>query len=72
MLEHHLSQMELIRHMFKIDDFFAHVLEGNRIYGRDVDVEYAEIYWQHMGGGFQMVPQIQRDLSDYIVSKNRE
>jgi LmbE family N-acetylglucosaminyl deacetylase len=69
MLEHHISQMELIKHMFKIDDFFAHVLEGNRIYGKDVNVEYAEIYWQHMGGGFQMEPQVQRDLSDYIVSK---
>lgn len=67
MLEHHKSQQELIKHMFKIDDFFAFVLEGNRSYGRDVNVEYAEIYWQHMGGGFQMEPQVQRDLSDYIV-----
>lgn len=68
MLEHHVSQKELIKHMFKIDDFFAHVLEGNRSYGKDVNVDYAEIYWQHMGGGFQMDAQVQRDLAEYIVS----
>lgn len=40
-------------------------------HGSDLDLEYAEIYRQHMGGGFKIEPQVQRDLSDYIVSKNK-
>ena len=67
MLEHHRSQQDLMRHMHKMDDFFGFVLEGNRNYGSDVNVEYAEVYWQHMGGGFQREPQVQRDLEQYIV-----
>jgi len=69
MLEYHKSQQELMRHMHKIDDFFGFVLEGNRNYGRDVNVEYAEVYWQHQGGGFQKEPQVQRDLKDFIIIK---
>ena len=68
MLEYHVSQQELMRHMHKMDDFFGFVLQGNRDYGKTVNVEYAEVYWQHMGGGFQMHTQIQEDLVDFIVS----
>ncbi|MCD4770586.1 MAG: PIG-L family deacetylase [Bacteroidales bacterium] len=67
MLEYHLSQQELMRHMHKMDDFFSFVLEGNRNYGKEAGVEYAEVYWQHMGGGFQHEPQVQRDLASFIV-----
>ena len=67
MLSHHVSQIELMRHMHKIDDFFGFVLEGNRNYGRMAGVEYAEVYWQHLGGGFQKEPQVQRDLSEFLV-----
>ena len=70
MLEHHVSQQDLMRHMHKMNDFFGFVLEGNKNYGRDVNVEYAEVYWQHMGGGFQRDPQIQRDLKDFIIINN--
>ena len=52
-LECHVSQQELVRHMFKMDDFFGFVLEGNRNYGKMAGVEYAEVYWQHLGGAFQ-------------------
>ena len=69
MLEYHKSQQDLMRHMHKIDDFFGFVFEGNRNYGRDVNVEYAEVYWQHLGGGFQKEAQVQRDLDQYIVKK---
>lgn len=69
MLEYHVSQQELMKHMHKMDDFFGFVVQGNRDYGSDVNVEYAEVYWQHRGGGFQMDSQIQRDLSEFIVSK---
>lgn len=67
MLEYHLSQQELMRHMHKMDDFFGFVLEGNRNYGTEAGVEYAEVYWQHMGGGFQNEQQVQRDLASFIV-----
>ncbi|MFO7621440.1 MAG: PIG-L deacetylase family protein [Bacteroidales bacterium] len=69
MLGYHISQIDLMRHMHKMDDFFGFVLEGNRNYGAMAGVEYAEVYWQHLGGGFQKMPQIQNDLSEFIVKK---
>jgi LmbE family N-acetylglucosaminyl deacetylase len=69
MLEYHISQIELMRHMHKIDDFFGYVLEGNRNYGKMSGVEYAEVYWQHLGGGFQKEPQVQNDLSEFLINK---
>jgi N-acetylglucosamine malate deacetylase 1 len=69
MLEHHVSQIDLVKHMHKIDDFFGYVVEGNRNYGKMAGVAYAEVYWQHFGGGFQKDQQLQRDLSEFI--KNR-
>jgi hypothetical protein len=69
MLGYHVSQIELMSHMHKIDDFFGFVLEGNRNYGKMAGVEYAEVYWQHLGGGFQKEPQVQNDLSEFIVNK---
>ncbi|MFO7852450.1 MAG: PIG-L deacetylase family protein [Bacteroidota bacterium] len=70
MLEHHVSQQELMRHMHKMEDFFGYVVEGNKNYGKDVNVEYAEVYWQHMGGGFQKEKQVQRDLKEFIINNN--
>ena len=67
MLEHHVSQKELMKHMHKMDDFFGFVLQGNRDYGKIANVDYAEVYWQHKGGGFQMDPQVQNDLAEFIV-----
>lgn len=67
MLGYHLSQIDLMKHMHRIDDFFGFVLEGNRHYGEMAGVEYAEVYWQHLGGGFQRHPQVQNDLSEFIV-----
>jgi LmbE family N-acetylglucosaminyl deacetylase len=69
MLECHISQIELMRHMHKMDDFFGFVLEGNRKYGEMAGVEYAEVYWQHLGGGFQKETQIQNDLSEFLINK---
>jgi len=69
MLEYHVSQIDLMKHMHKMDDFFGFILEGNRNYGKMVDVEYAEIYWQHLGGGFQKEPQVQNDLSEFLINK---
>jgi LmbE family N-acetylglucosaminyl deacetylase len=69
MLGHHISQQELMRHMHKMNDFFGYVLEGNRNYGKMAGVEYAEVYWQHLGGGFQKEPQVQNDLSEFLINK---
>jgi len=69
MLSFHKSQIELMRHMHKMDDFFGFVLEGNRNYGKLAGVKYAEVYWQHLGGGFQKVPQVQNDLSEFLINK---
>ncbi len=69
MLGCHISQIELMKHMHKMDDFFGFVAEGNRNYGKMVGVEYAEVYWQHLGGGFQKEPQVQNELSEFLVNK---
>ena len=69
MLGFHISQIDLMKHMHKMDDFFGFVAEGNKNYGKMVGVEYAEVYWQHLGGGFQKDPQIQNDLKEFLVSK---
>jgi LmbE family N-acetylglucosaminyl deacetylase len=69
MLSYHISQKELMKHMHKMNDFFEYVLEGNRNYGKMAGVEYAEVYWQHLGGGFQKEPQVQNDLSEFLINK---
>jgi len=69
MLEYHISQQELMKHMHKMNDFFGYVLQGNRSYGEMAGVEYAEVYWQHLGGGFQKDPQVQKDLAEFIINK---
>lgn len=67
MLGYHISQIDLMKHMHKMDDFFGFVLQGNKNYGKMVGVEYAEVYWQHLGGGFQKEPQVQNDLSEFLI-----
>ena len=52
-----------------MDDFFGFVLEGNKNYGKMAGVEYAEVYWQHLGGGFQKEKQVQNDLSEFLINK---
>ncbi|MBI5008724.1 MAG: PIG-L family deacetylase, partial [Bacteroidia bacterium] len=69
MLGYHVSQIDLMKHMHKIDDFFGFVLQGNRNYGKMAGVEYAEVYWQHLGGGFQKDPQVQNDLKEFLINK---
>jgi len=69
MLSHHISQIDLMKHMHKMDDFFGFVLEGNRNYGKMAGVDYAEVYWQHLGGGFQKDPLIQEELAEFLIKK---
>lgn len=69
MLGYHISQIDLMNHMHKMDDFFGFVLAGNKNYGKMAGVPYAEAYWQHLGGGFQKEPQVQNDLSEFLINK---
>jgi N-acetylglucosamine malate deacetylase 1 len=69
MLGFHVSQIDLMKHMHKMDDFFKFVLEGNRNYGKIAGVKYAEAYWQHLGGGFQKQPQVQNDLAEFLINR---
>jgi len=36
-------------------------------YGKMAGVEYAEVYWQHLGGGFQKETRVQNDLSEFLL-----
>lgn len=69
MLSYHQSQVELMRVMHKMDDFFNVMKQANVDYGKMVDVDYAEVFWQHLGGGFQRESQIQDDLKEFVIIK---
>ncbi len=69
MLAHHQSQMDLMRHMHKMNDFFGEMKKNNVNYGSMVDVPYAEVFWQHLGGGFQKDPLLQEELKEFIKLK---
>lgn len=69
MLSHHQTQIELMRVMHKMDNFFDEMKVQNRALGQLVGVEYAECYWQHLGGGFQKKPLLQEVLKNYILLK---
>jgi LmbE family N-acetylglucosaminyl deacetylase len=69
MLSFHKSQIELMRLMHKMDDFFGVIKDANAHYGEIAGVEYAEVFWQHLGGGFQTESQIQEELSEFVIVK---
>ncbi|MCD6598567.1 MAG: PIG-L family deacetylase [Bacteroidales bacterium] len=69
MIAYHHSQIELMKVMHKMDDFFGVLKQANAGYGKMVEVDYAEVFWQHLGGGFQREAQIQDDLKDFILTK---
>lgn len=66
MLSFHESQIELMRVMHKMDNFFDEMKKYNIELGGRAGCKYAEIYWQHLGGGFQKDPLIQEELADFI------
>ena len=68
MLSYHKSQIELMRVMHKMDNFFDVARKANADYGKLAGVDYAEVFWQHLGGGFQRESQIQDDLNDFIMT----
>lgn len=66
MLNCHQSQISLMKKMFNMDNFFEEALDYNRQIGKLCGFEYAECYWQHLGGGFETYPLIQEELKDFI------
>lgn len=71
MLGHHKSQIELMRVMHGMDNFFDYCKEYNREVGKRVNVPFAEYFWQHRGGGFKTEPVIQNELREYIKKEKR-
>ena len=71
MLSCHQSQIELMRVMHKMDDFFGEMQKQDLAWGKTAGVRVAEAYWQHLGGGFQKTPLLQEVLADYIVYRSR-
>jgi N-acetylglucosamine malate deacetylase 1 len=71
MLSHHQTQIELMRVMHKMDNFFEEMKVQNRALGKLVGVDYAECYWQHLGGGFQKQALLQDVLSKHIIVKGK-
>ena len=63
MLGKHQSQIELMRIMHRMDDFFGEMKKANAAYGEQCGVPYAEAFWQHLGGGFQKDALIQEELN---------
>ena len=61
--------MELMRVMHKMDNFFDVMKQANVDYGKMAGMDYAEVFWQHLGGGFQREPQIQDDLKEFVLVK---
>ncbi len=66
MLAEHHTQMELMRVMHKMDDFFAEMKKFNADLGRMIGKDYGECFWQHLGGGFQKDPLLQETLASFI------
>lgn len=72
MLAHHHSQIDLMKEMHNMDNFFEVMKEYNKDLGKLVNCKYAEVFWQHLGGGFQHDPLIQQTLKDYIKDTPEE
>lgn len=72
MLAEHHSQIKLMRVMHKMDNFFELMKEYNVELGERVGVPYAEVYWQHLGGGFQKDPLLQETLGEFLVTAEKK
>ncbi|MDB5105388.1 MAG: hypothetical protein JWP91_3077 [Fibrobacteres bacterium] len=71
MLGHHQSQIELMRVMHKMDDFFGEMKKQNEYFGKQAGCGYAEAMWQHLGGGFQKDPVLQETIAEFVLDNKR-
>jgi LmbE family N-acetylglucosaminyl deacetylase len=67
MLEKHQSQIELMRVMHRMADFFGEMKKQNQLFGQRAHCDYAEAFWQHLGGGFQKDALLQETLAEFVV-----
>lgn len=66
MLSKHQSQIDLMRQMQGMEDFFDEMKGYNRDLGNLAGCPYAEVFWQHLGAGFPQTPLIQESLKKYL------
>ncbi len=70
MLAFHNSQKQVMKLMFKMDDFFGDMSDSDKRLGHMAGVKYAEAFWQNTGAGFLKEPLIQKTLRDFIPVAN--
>jgi len=68
MLECHQSQIDLMRVMHKMDDFYGEMKKLIRSLGTESGCEFAEAFWQHLGGGYQKNSVLQEALQKFLTS----
>ena len=66
MLACHRSQIDLMRIMHGMDDFFGAMQVQDRTWGQLADCEFAEAWWQHLGGGFPQDAMMQTELAAFL------
>ncbi len=66
MLAHHTSQIELMRIMHRMEDFFGEMQKQDRSWGKAAGCEFAEAFWQHLGGGFPKDNVLQTELAAFL------
>ncbi|HTH14659.1 MAG TPA: PIG-L deacetylase family protein [Spirochaetia bacterium] len=72
MLACHQSQIDLMRLMHHMDDFFGEMQKQDLAWGAEAGCRFAEAWWQHLGGGFPKTPLIQDVLKDYLIVKTKK
>jgi len=69
MLRCHASQIELMKAMQDVDDFFEQVRSYSSSLGEKAGITFAECFWQHTGGGFPQIPVLQQELREFVRNK---
>ncbi|MBN2653320.1 MAG: PIG-L family deacetylase [Spirochaetales bacterium] len=69
MLEHHESQITLMKVMHRMENYFEEMKIYNAELGKIAGCQYAEAFWQHLGAGFQKDTLLQNELEDYLIKK---
>jgi LmbE family N-acetylglucosaminyl deacetylase len=76
MLACHVSQVELMRVMHGMDDFFGEMHKQDQFWGKAAGCVVAEAWWQHLGGGYPKDSVLQDELAEFIrvpdAGDNRE
>ena len=68
MLRQHQSQVELMRLMHGMDDFFGEMIQQSQSLGERAGCRHAEAFWQHRGAGFDRRPLLQVTIAPHILA----